>query len=425
MSVKYKIKLFGNVRIHFQTPEDGYSYFFGYYDKNPLNRVNSRLLAHRVNFDGRDIKSGDQAEVGYFNLHSQKFHVIGKTSTFNWQQGSHLQWLPGDYSRFIIYNDSREGKFVSIIYDLETREQKVIPFSIYSIHPSGDFALSVNYERLFYCRPGYRYFGVNNPKWDCPYHVDDGIFKVDLKTGMVKQLISTRDVVLKDSLPSMHSHDNWLEHMMWNPSGTRFAFFHRWDEGLGRQATRLYTVNADGTNLYAFPHTGFYSHMGWKNDKEFTIWTTLPSVKNKIFKQISSDKITFEFARQCYRFAKKIIPQKLLSNVQRVNGYVTFEDLTHRTEVLSANQLPINGHNSWDKKGGFMLTDSYPDENGYRWLWYYSNEARTRRNIAQIYSYYNDCGYRADLHPRLSYDEKLITVDFAIGEKRQMAILGI
>ena len=81
--MKQKIKLENGYEVFFQTPDDGYSYFFGYYDKSPLNFDNSKLLSHRVSFDGRDVRDGDIAEVGYFDLKTKLFIRIDDTLAWN------------------------------------------------------------------------------------------------------------------------------------------------------------------------------------------------------------------------------------------------------------------------------------------------------------------------------------------------------
>ncbi|MCK5345859.1 MAG: hypothetical protein KAR20_20760, partial [Candidatus Heimdallarchaeota archaeon] len=221
-------ELYNNFKIYFETPNDGFSYFFGYYDKSPLNKSNTKLLTHRVSFDGRDVRDGDFAEVGYFDISTKQFHAIDKTLAWNWQQGSQLQWMPPVFEDEVIYNSVQDEKFVSIRYNIRTKEKRIIPFPIYVVHPNGKEALAVNYERHYWCRPGYNYQNIKNSKWDVPIHPDDGIFHVDLETGDVKLIIRTQDVVDMAPNEEILSSNNWLEHMMYNPHGDRFLFFHRW-----------------------------------------------------------------------------------------------------------------------------------------------------------------------------------------------------
>jgi len=63
----------------FQTPKDG-NYFFGYYDKSPLDINNKKLLACRSRFFDRAPTSDDTLEIGYFNWQrSDEFHKIVET----------------------------------------------------------------------------------------------------------------------------------------------------------------------------------------------------------------------------------------------------------------------------------------------------------------------------------------------------------
>ena len=225
-----KYELYNNYKISFETPNDGYSYFFGYYDKSPLNIDNTKLLSHRVSFDGRDVQDGDIAEIGYFDLNTNEFIKIDETLAWNWQQGSQLQWLPPKFDQEIIYNSIKDDNFISIIYNIRTNKKRTIPFPIYVVHPNGQEALGINYERHYWCRGGYNYQNIKNKKWDKPYHKEDGIFKIDLEKETVKLIVNIVDVVENNKLSEFETCNNWLEHLMYSPSGDRFMFFHRWNK---------------------------------------------------------------------------------------------------------------------------------------------------------------------------------------------------
>lgn len=78
------------------SPEkDGFHYFFGYYDNPAYSPDDSLHLCNRVPFMDRLPKDGDVNELGVFDLKAGDFHPIAKTLAWNFQQGSMLQWLPG------------------------------------------------------------------------------------------------------------------------------------------------------------------------------------------------------------------------------------------------------------------------------------------------------------------------------------------
>jgi len=423
-----KYELYNNYKIAFETPDDGYSYFFGYYDKSPLNRDNTKLLTHRVSFDGRDVQDGDIAEIGYFDLNTSKFIKLDETLAWNWQQGSQLQWLPPKYDEEIIYNSIVDDKFVSIIYNINTNEKRVIPFAIYVVHPNGKEALGVNYERHYWCRHGYNYQNIKNKKWDRLYHEEDGIFKINLETGDVELIVKITEIVNNQKLPEFDTCNNWLEHMMYNSSGDRFMFFHRWHEG-GVDHTRLYTANAtDGTGLFFYPDNRFYSHAYWKNDKELTIWSMEPKQKQQqkqnIVQAIKSNKFLKCVLRPIYRFVlKPWLSQKSLDKISPSSKLINYFDQTEKYEIIGAGMLSQNGHNSWKKDENTILNDSYDDKEGYRHLELFDVGQNRLTKIGKFYSTYNSCGYRADLHPRFSLDERYIVIDSAHQEKRKMIIL--
>ena len=90
----------------FKTPDDGFHYFFGYYDKSPLSKDYTKLLALKVSFLNRLPSANDIAVVGYFDLKKEnQFVELAQTRTFNWQQGCMLQWLGPEHNKKIIFND--------------------------------------------------------------------------------------------------------------------------------------------------------------------------------------------------------------------------------------------------------------------------------------------------------------------------------
>lgn len=414
-------ELHDGTEVVFETPNDGHSHFFGYYDKTPLNRSGDKLLSHRVSFDGRPVTAEDVAEVGYWDLDEEEFVKVGETQAFNWQQGSMLQWLPPDREKNIIYNIRDGDSFKSLIVDIESGENRVLPRPIYAIHPSGTFALCANFERFYYCRPGYNYSGVRNPKWDTPIHDEDGIYRMDLGTGETKQIISTREICEVRPKRGIKNRDNWLEHMMWNTSGNRFAFLHRWRTPGGGHKTRLFTVNADGEDMFMYPDTGFYSHMGWKNEGVFTIWGAVPSFKTDAVNSIRRSSILEGLIKPFYRLIKIARPT-VTEKVATATAFMNFRDKSNQFELLEPNLISDNGHNSWTYDERYMLTDTYSKDK-IRYLNIYDAEANELIELGRFHSEYSDSVFRCDLHPRWGHQEELVSVDSAHQPKRQLLVL--
>ena len=56
-----------DVSIEFETP-DNLSFKFGYYNYSPLNKNGDKLLAHKIDFEGRLPLKDDEIEIGFFDL---------------------------------------------------------------------------------------------------------------------------------------------------------------------------------------------------------------------------------------------------------------------------------------------------------------------------------------------------------------------
>ena len=140
------------------TPKNKH-FFFGYYNMSPWNKEENKILANNPNFIDRHPTKEDKLPIGYFE--GNKFIKIDKTPAWNWQQGCLMQWLPNSNDK-IIYNSRKGNKFISIIYDIKRKKKKEICSPIYSIHSSGNYAISINFSRLNDIRRGYSYSGLND-----------------------------------------------------------------------------------------------------------------------------------------------------------------------------------------------------------------------------------------------------------------------
>lgn len=423
MSSENKCQLSPEVRLVFATP-DVDSSFFGYYDKSPLDASGTRLLAHRCPFDGRDPTAGDEADVGYYSLPDGAWHPVGRTAAFNWQQGAMLQWLGPDFQNRIICNVRRENRFVSVVFDLAAGTARELDFPVYAVHPGGAFALGVNFERFFFFRGGYNYQGIIRPEWNVPLHPDDGIFHVDIATGRSRLLIPTTAAagfLARNPTGEMH----WLEHMMWNPSGSRFLFLHR--HGNGDQfTTELFSADQDGGNLHRFPGADLYSHAGWRGDHEFVIFAAR---RNRVYQAYLQQGRKNAVWSRPIRAAVQWARQHLLSprDFKRMTHgfYYLLHDRSDDCRQVGAECLRDDGHPTWTRDGRFMLTDTYADESGYRHLRIYNDQTGRLHDLGRFFSPYNCCGFRCDLHPRFSCDERQVIIDSAHTGRRQMLVLAI
>src|SRR5437870_6347754 len=125
-----------------------YTGFF-FYQCLQFDTTGRYLLGMKVNFEKRNIKSDDRAEIGLIDLKDHnKWTRIGETTAWNWQQGARLQWRPK--SDEIVWNDrSDDGKkYVCSVYNLRTGKRRTLPRTIYDLLRDGATALTQDLERM-------------------------------------------------------------------------------------------------------------------------------------------------------------------------------------------------------------------------------------------------------------------------------------
>ena len=270
--------------IAFQTHGPGH-HFFGYYDKSPIDRAGERLLTHRADFDFQRMpRESDEIAIGFWTLADGRYHELARTRAYNWQQGSQLQWLGPDYGRHIIFNDRSEDHFVSRILDVESGEERVLPYPVYTVHPNGRSAICVNYERIYFPRPGYRYEGIIKREWDQPLPEGDGLFRLDLESGELQPIVTTRQLYEHQHLTSMEGCTQYLEHALMSPDGSRFCFFHVWQLADGGFYTRLYSADEFGGDLRLLSDGGMVSHCGWRGNDQISAWARPASAVSSLRK---------------------------------------------------------------------------------------------------------------------------------------------
>jgi hypothetical protein len=239
-----------------------------------------------------------------------------------------------------------------------------------------------------------------------------------------------KTVIENQYLPEFEQHNSWLEHMMYNPSGSRFMFFHRWDKD-GRTRTRLYTADSsDGSGLFMFPDTGFYSHADWKSDEELTIWAMEPGQaggkeqETTPTSSLKTKRLIKTLIRPLYRrFIRPFLSQSVVDRISPPSKLLNYTDKSTDYRLIGGQVLRGNGHQRWSPDRRSLLIDTYEDEKNYRHLFLYDPENEKEIPIGKFYSRYNSCVYRADLHPRFSVDGFNITVDSAHTEKRSQLVL--
>lgn len=364
-------------------------HWFGYYDKLQFDPTSRFVLGMEVDFEHRSPLPDDEIRIGMIDLQGgDRWIDLGSSTAWCWQQGCMLQWIPGS-KQSIVWNDRGEESYVCRILDVQTSKLRTMPHPIYCLHPDGQNALSTDFRRLGNTRPGYGYNGLADPYADELAPKQTGVFRVNLKTGEQKLLLSIAEVAaFGPQLPSMQGAKHWFNHLLFNPNGSRFVFLHRWSVGSGRQ-TRMLTANADGSDLRVLDANGLTSHFIWRDSQHILAWSNQPS-----------------YGKRFYLFE------------DRPAGEI---------EVVGEEEMTQDAHCSYLPGNKWILNDSYPDENRLQHPYLFHIQTKRVVPLGHFLSPPEYTGeWRCDTHPRFSPNGRLVAIDSPHkDEGRQLHLIDI
>lgn len=358
------------------SPADG-EYFFGYYD---LPAMRGALhLAHKAPFADRLQKKGDRALVGVIDTDSGKFEELDETEAWNFQQGAMLQWNPAE-SDEIIYNCVADGEYRAAVMNIKTGKKRFLDMPVANVSPKGDYALSVNFSRIYDFRPGYGYASFADRFYYKNHPEDDGIFLTDIKTGKSKMIISLDELW---NFAGSHFNGNdqkiTINHITFNTDGSRFLCLVRNFVKPGEQLiTATVTANADGSDMFLLSDFAIQSHYNWR-DRE-----------NVIF----------------YASGKELSCSRGWAN-----NYI-LRDKSHSGEPVADYFFVGDNHMIYSPDRTLLLADTYPDGNRMQALRIYDFAKDMLINIGKFYSLPRSViDIRCDLHPRWDNEGKRISFD--------------
>lgn len=372
-AISPKIKSEGDIeRISPNDPK--HEYFFGYYDKSPEDATGRYVLCLKADNTWSNVAPDAPAQILLIDTalsvdDKNRVKVLATTHTWNVQQGCMMQWLGPDYDHEIIYNDFRDGKYVSVVLDVFTGTERVLAMPVYSVAADGSFALTLDFSRLHRLRPGYGYSNLPEETADQKIPESTAIWKLDIKTNTVTSILPYTAFSSFEPRPEMKNAEHKVNHIMLSPNGKRFMVLHRWFDGQ-RKYTRLVTANTDGSEMYNLSDDDMVSHCYWKNDEEI---------------------IAFENKKG-----------------QGV-GYYLMKDKSQDYERLWPEMI-ADGHPSYSPDGSLVVTDTYPNRARVASIRVmHGTQVNEIGRVFAPFRYDNDT--RCDLHPRWSRDGKKIYFD--------------
>ena len=394
-AVSSKIKSEGNI-VRVSPNDPNHEYFFGYYDKSPWDASMRYMICMRAKDTWSNPDPIGKADICLLNLNFDSNNEryckrIATTHTWNVQQGCMAQWLGPDFKSRILYNDMRDGKYCSVILNIDTMEERVLPMPCYTVSVDGKTALSLDFSRLHSLRLGYGYAELPEVTKGVALPDTIAIWKMHIDTGEVTELLKYTDFANFQLRPEMLEKGSVHKgnHLMLSPNGKRFMVLYRWFCGQ-RKYTRLVTCNVDGTGMFVLSDDDMVSHCYWKNDEEI---------------------IAFERKKEWSP------------------GYYLMKDKTQEWQHLWG-QLSNDGHPSYcPTDSSLVVTDSYPNRArvaDIKLLRDTDSDAKDMKVIARVFApfkYDNDT--RCDLHPRWRQDGKAVCFDSIFEGHRGLYIVNL
>ena len=313
-------KISGPVQI---TSDDKEHFFASYYGINSFDGTERYATVLETDIKFRLPTEHDPATLGIVDLKTNKFIPLTQTHAWNFQQGCMAHWLNTSPDSLIIYNDYRNGRFLSVIMNVHSRKEiKTIPYPVCAVSPDGKEALSMNFSRLRVFRPDYGYGGNGqNAKPEEHFPSDDGLFLINLENGAARLLISYEQII--KSIPNARMDlPAWINHTLFSKKGSKIFLLIRQKDDQG-WITNSLTINKDGTNLQqCFPDDWGGSHFDWLNDNELMV--------------------TAKFEGKQY-------------------SHILFTAGDNNYKRLGNGTLDFDAHGTFSPDQKWMVTDTYPD----------------------------------------------------------------
>lgn len=379
LDAKYDVKVI--------SPDDGYHYFFGYYDLNAYHENGRYHLANRVKFADRLPTKDDVCELGYIDLETGEFTKFAETTAWNFQQGALLTYNKANYDEVFYNVRMGENDYSTCIHNLKTGEKKYTDRACANIAPNGKYGLAINFNRIYDFRPGYGYSDVKDKWYDVAQPEDDGIYLVDMETGKSRLIISVAQILREFPNETFPDEKFVVNHITFNTTSDRFLFLFRnfMTEKCPMWKTSLFTSDLEG-NMYELLHNTVVSHYHWKNDRQILFYAC----------------------------------------VDDVTGIHLLNDLSHEYKTYESKYFDRDIHCLYSPDQKYIIGDGYPREDHCRHMFIYNLETDESDIILKDFSFdFGNTDIRCDLHNRWNVNGDKISFDSTRNGKREICEIDV
>ena len=162
------------------TGGDKEHFFASYYGINSWSASQRYVTVLQTDIKYKLPDENDPATLGMVDLTTNEFIPLTQTRAWNFQEGCMAHWLGTSPDSLIIYNDYREGKYISVIMNVHTERGKDFSHPVSAAMTMNE-SVSINFSRLHYPRRLRVWRGGTNPREEFHYRQAMGC-SADLET---------------------------------------------------------------------------------------------------------------------------------------------------------------------------------------------------------------------------------------------------
>jgi hypothetical protein len=245
-------------------PQHHFFGYIGHVQNTPWNQSGRCMLALRTSFQDHMPRPEEAAEIILLDTQREfAVRVLDRTRAWNPQQGTMLYWNPATPETQFFFNDRdpKTGKIYCVLFDLAAGERgrrikeyrfDDTPIGNSGVAQGGGWFAAINYARLARLRPVTGYQEAYDWTTGVRHPADDGVFKIDVRTGEKLLLASFRQLAdaLRPSRPDVDGKDLFINHTLCNRAGDRIFFFVRGDfDNRTNRINQGFVIRPDGTGL--------------------------------------------------------------------------------------------------------------------------------------------------------------------------------
>lgn len=259
-----------------QGPQHHFFGYIGHVQNVPWNGNGRYIVALRSAFTDHLPGASEPCDIVLIDtLDGYRPRKVDESRAWNPQQGTMLYWNPQSPDTQFFFNDRdpQSGMVFAVLFDID-RDKRVREYR-FADHPVGNSGVmqgggwfaGLNYARLARLRPVTGYKGAKDWTEDVLHPRNDGVFKVNVRTGRAALLVSYEQMagVIRATEPHVDQLALFVNHTLWNREGDRLFFFARGGWTGDDKYPRInvpFVVNTDGSGLKRLP-TFLGGHPEW------------------------------------------------------------------------------------------------------------------------------------------------------------------